>query len=303
VDKVGAPHVSTQGNKAVGASSAVGYAMIRIREIGFKSAAFRSACVVAALGALALAACGRGEEGWRRDPAATKAEQPAPQAGYLKPPRVVSAIREGAAVALSGQAEPSSSVRLGAPTGEALVGKADAAGAWRLVTPLAGEPRLYGLSMTLEDRTVQAQGYLMVAPNGAAVLLRAGAGAEVMGKSSLSPRLLAMDYDRSGGAVVSGVGTPGAGLGVRVDRATRGEGKVGEDGRFSISLDQPLTAGAHTIQVAGEGGEQQVVVEVSPPATPTNGPVASTLTALGWRVDWMTPGGGLQTTQLLDGGQ
>ena len=269
--------------------------MIRIREIGFKSAR-----IVAVVAVLALGACGREEEGWRRDAAPAKTEQPPPQAGYLKPPQVVSAIRQEGSVLLSGQAEPSASVRLGAPTGEALVGKADAAGAWRLTTPLAAEPQLYGLSMTLEGRTVQAQGYLMVAPSGAAVLLRAGTGAEVMGRNSLSPRVLAIDYDRSGGAVVSGVGTPGAGLGVRVDRATRGEGKVGADGRFSISLDQPLTVGAHTVQVAGEGGEQQVVVEISPPSQPTNGPAASIQTATGWRVDWMTPGGGLQTTQLLD---
>lgn len=279
--------------------------MIRIREIGFKSAAFRSARSgpvrgVAALAVLALGACGGEGEGWRPDPAANKAEQSSAPAGYLKPPQVMSAIRQGNAVALSGQAEPLASVRLGAPTGEALVGKADTVGGWRLVAPLAAEPRLYGLSMTMDGRTVQAQGYLMVAPSGVAVLLRAGAGAEVMGQTSLTPRVLAIDYDRSGGAVVSGVGTPGAGLGVRVDRAPRGQGKVGEDGRFSISLDQPLTGGAHTIQVAGEGGEQQVVVEVSAPSMPTNGPAAAFPTANGWRVDWMTPGGGPQTTQLMD---
>jgi len=276
--------------------------MIRIREIGFKSARIVSVSVLSAVTTLMLGACGRGEEGWRRD-AAAKIEQPSAQAGYLRPPRVVSAIRQEGSVLLSGEAEPLSSVRLGAPTGEALVGRADASGAWRLTARLAAEPRLYGLSMTMAGRTVQAQGYLMVPPDGSAVLLRAGSGAEVLGRNSLSPRVLAIDYDNSGGAVVSGVGTPGAGLGVRVDRATRGEGKVGADGRFSISLDQPLMAGAHTIQVAGEGGEQQVVVEVSPPATPTNGPVASALTATGWRVDWMTPGGGLQTTQLMSAAQ
>jgi len=272
--------------------------MIRIREICFKSA-----CIVVTVATLALGACGREDKGWRRDPAATKTDRLSPQEGYLKPPRVVSAIRQGNAVALTGQAEPLSSVRMGAPTGEALVGQADAAGAWRLVAQLAAEPRLYGLSMTMEGRTVQAQGYLMVAPTGAAVLLRAGAGAEVLGQSSPSPRILAIDYDRGGGGVVSGVGTPGAGLGVRVDRSTRGEGKVGEDGRFSISLDQPLAEGTHAIQVAGEGGEQLVAVGVSPPLPPTDGPVRSTLTATGWRVDWMTPGGGLQTTQLLGDSQ
>jgi hypothetical protein len=101
--------------------------------------------------------------------------------------------------------------------------------------------------------------------------------------------------------VISGVATPGAGLGVRVDRTTRGEGKADASGRFSMSLDQPLATGTHTIQVAGEGGEQQVVIEVSPPSPPTEGPARSTRAAAGWRVEWMTPGGGLQTTQLLEG--
>ena len=270
--------------------------MIRIREIGFKSA-----WTVAAFAVLALGACGRGEKGWREDPGGAKSEQAAPHAGYLKPPRLVSAVRQGETVVLSGQAEPLSSVRLGAPTGEVLTGAADAAGHWRLTAPLAAEPRLYGLSMTLEDRTVQAQGYMMVTPSANAVLLRAGTGAQVLGQSSPSPRLLAVDYDRGGGGVISGVGTPGAGLGVRVDRATRGEGKVDDDGRFTLSLSQALEAGARTIQVAGEGGEQQVVVEISTPQAPTAGPVRSTLTPVGWRVDWMTPGGGVQTTQLLEG--
>ena len=90
---------------------------------------------------------------------------------------------------------------------------------------------------------------------------------------------------------------------MRVDRATRGEGKADAAGRFTVSLSQALEAGPRTIQVAGEGGEQQIVLEVVPPRPPSGGPVRSTLTPLGWRVDWMTPGGGLQTTQLLEGAQ
>ena len=272
--------------------------MIRIREIGFKSA-----WVITAVAALALGACGRGEKSWRQDAGAGGAEQIAPHAGYLKPPRLVSTARQGATVVLSGEAEPLASVRLGAPTGEVLTGKTDASGRWRVVAPLASEPRLYGLSMTLENRTVQAQGYLMITPSANAVLLRAGTGAQVLGQSSPSPRVLAIDYDRGGGGVISGVGAPGAGLGVRVDRTTRGQGKVDDNGRFTISLSQAFESGARTIQVAGEGGEQQVVVEVSPPQPPTAGPVRSTPTPVGWRVDWMTPGGGVQTTQLLEGGR
>jgi hypothetical protein len=273
--------------------------MIRIREIGFKSA-----WAVTAVAALAMGACGRSDKEWRQEAGgAAGAEQAAPHAGYLKPPRLVSAVRQGGGVALEGEAAPQSSVRLRAPTGEVLEGKADAAGRWRLLAPMAAEPRLYGLSMTLEARTVQAQGYLTVTPSGTAALLRAGAGAMVIGQSSASPRMLAIDYDGSGGGVISGVAAPGAGLGVRVDRTPRGQGKAGEDGRFTLSLDKALEAGGRTIQVAGEGGEQQIVVEVSAPQPPEAGPVRSTQTPVGWRIDWMTPGGGLQTTQLLEGGR
>ena len=275
--------------------------MIRIRKIGFKSSFAPLAIMGVVLAGLTFTACDRRENGWRRDPAAAKSEEIAPQAGYLKPPRILSAARQGDAVALSGEAAPESSVRLGAPTGEALLGKADAAGRWRLIAPLAAEPRLYGLSMTLEGRTVQAQGYLMVTPNGQAVVLRAGAGAEVMAQGSSSPRMLAVDYDRSGGGVISGVAAPGAGLGVRVDRTTRGEGKADDAGRFTVSLSQALEAGPRTIQVAGEGGEQQIVLDVVPPQPPSGGPARATLTPLGWRIDWITPGGGVQTTQLLEG--
>jgi hypothetical protein len=303
VDKVGAPHVSTLEELAAGASSAVGYAMIRIRKIGFKSSFAPLAIMGAALAGLTLAACDREEKGWRHDPVEAKPEVVTSQAGYLKPPRVLSAARQGDTVALSGEAAPQASVRLGAPTGEALLGKADAAGRWRLVAPLAAAPRLYGLSMTLAGRTVQAQGYLMVTPGGKAVMLRAGAGAEVMAPGSPSPRMLAIDYDRSGGGVISGVAAPGAGLGVRVDRATRGEGKTDDAGRFTISLNQALEAGPRTVQVAGEGGEQQIVLDVVPPQPPSGGPVRATLTPLGWRIDWITPGGGVQTTQLLEGAQ
>ncbi|CAN5261653.1 hypothetical protein BH10PSE4_BH10PSE4_03610 [soil metagenome] len=272
--------------------------MIRIRKIGFKSAK-----VLAAVVTLTLGACDSGEEGWRPAPATPDAEQASPQAGYLKPPQVLSATRQAGGMVLSGQAAPKSSVRLGAPTGETLTGQADETGRWRIVAPQAAEPRLYGLSMTLQGRTVQAQGYLMITPSGMAVLLRAGAGAEVMAQASSSPRMLAIDYDRSGGGVISGVAAPGAGLGVRVDRTTRGEGKADDAGRFALSLNQALETGPRTIQVAGEGGEQQIVLEVSPPRPPSGGPVHSTLTPLGWRVDWVTPGGGVQTTQLLEGAQ
>jgi len=273
--------------------------MIGIRKAGFKHLpplALVGLCV------LALTACDDGRKaGWNRDRAAAAPTDSAEAASYLKPPRALSARLDGVGVVLQGEAAPLTSVRLGAPTGEAVSATADAAGRWSLTVPAGVEVQLYGLSMTGQGRTVQAEGYLMITPQGRAALLRAGAGAYVLSEGSASPRLLAIDYDLGGGAVISGVATPGAGLGVRVDRASRAEGKVDEEGRFVLSLSQPLASGSRVIQVAGEGGEQQIVVQVAPAQPLTRGPVRSVRTAVGWRVDWMTPGGGVQTTQIIEG--
>lgn len=272
--------------------------MIRIRKAGFKSS---PALAMIGVGLLALAACGDGRKaGWNRDPATTTDAESAEAASYLQPPRALTARLDGVGVVVEGEAAPLTSVRLGAPTGEAVSTTADASGRWSLKPPAGPNVQLYGLSMTGGGRTVQAEGYLMITPEGRAALLRAGAGAIVLNAGSSSPRILAIDYDLGGGAVISGMASPGAGLGVRVDRASRGEGKADEDGRFVVSLSQPLVSGSRTVQVSGVGGEQQVTLQVAPAAPLTTGPVRSVRTALGWRIDWMTPGGGVQTTQLIE---
>ncbi|MBI1683673.1 hypothetical protein [Caulobacter hibisci] len=267
--------------------------MIGIREAGFKAWPLALAVVAT------LAGCGdAGRRNWGQEaPAAQPARDP--EAAYLAAPKVVTAAIQAGGLALSGSAAPGASVRLGSPTGQAVSVEADAAGLWRVVVPGAAEPRLFGLSMTREGRTVQAEGYLFVAPEGSVALLRAGGGSEPLSGPSDSPRVLAIDYDREGGAVISGVGRPGAGFGVRVDRATQAEGKVDAQGRFSLSLTQPLGAGSHTVQVAGEGGEHLVRLDVSPPPALTAGPLRAAPFEGGWRADWMTPGGGLQTTMLF----
>ncbi|MDB5456208.1 MAG: hypothetical protein JWP92_1793 [Caulobacter sp.] len=275
--------------------------MIRIRPRRGKAPFALWIAPVAALGlAAALSACDAGgKSAWRKEPGAGADRREQFEAGYVRPPRVTSARRDGGLI-LVGEAAPDASVRLGSPTGQTVTTGADAGGRWRAAVPAADQVRLFGLSMTKAGRTVQAEGYVMVTPEGEVALLRAGAGAYRLAPSSAAPRILAIDYDQGGGAVISGVATPGAGLGVRIDRAPRAEGKADDEGRFAFSLTQPLTGGDHAIQVAGEGGEQLITVETTPPPALTSGPVLSRRTASGWRVDWMTPGGGVQTTQIID---
>ena len=245
-----------------------------------------------------LAACGSGAP--VQNAAADKPDSA--EAGYLSPPTLLGARRAANGIVLSGQAAPDADLRLGSPTGEVLMAKVDRLGQWSVTAPDAPGVRLFGLSSLQDGRTVQAEGYVMVADSGEVALLRAGAGARRLAAPSSSPRILTLDVDREGGAVVSGVATPGAGLNVRVDRVTRGGGRTDDEGRFFISLTDSLTPGVHDIQVAGEGGETAVSVGVSPAAPLTTGPVKADRAAGGWRVDWMTPGGGVQTTYLIGGG-
>ena len=52
---------------------------------------------------------------------------------------------------------------------------ANGEGVFVIDLPAADAPRIYGLSMMLEERLVQAQGYLLILPEPRLVLLRAGA--------------------------------------------------------------------------------------------------------------------------------
>ncbi len=264
--------------------------MIRIRLRGFKTP-------IVAAGAALLTACGPSAP-----VAPEKADKPdSAEAGYVAPPVVEAARHDGDRVILSGQGAPGADVRLGSPTGEAVMSKTDLQGRWSLSVRAAPGARLFGLSTIKDGRTVQAEGYVMVAEGGEVAMLRAGAGARRLAAGSSSPRILAVDVDREGGAVVSGVAAPGAGLNIRVDRVTRGGGRTDDSGRFFISLNAAMTPGVHDIQVAGEGGENAVSVAVSPAQPLVYGPVRADRTAQGWRIDWLTPGGGIQTTLLIGG--
>ncbi len=223
----------------------------------------------------------------------------AAEARYVAAPVVVEARVDTGGVQLTGSAAPGAQVMLGTPSGETLAGKAGAEGRWTVTAPIPRGVVLYGLFMQVDERRVNAEGYLVLTPDGRAAELRAGAGARVLATASRPPRILAIDFDRDGGAVVSGVGAARADVGLRVNRTAGGTSTVTDDGRFAIALARPLTVDSHEFEVAGEGGEDRVVAATQRPeplgeavyrATPVDG---------GWRIDWRTPAGGVQTTLLV----
>ena len=247
----------------------------------------------------ALAGCERGEETWT-PPTERAAADTTAEAGYLAPPTITSARPEGEAVRVEGAAAPNARVRIAPPRGEPILVQADAQGRWRALLTASQPVHLFGLSMSQGPRTAQSEGYMMMTEDGQVAQLRAGAGAVSLAEPSATPKILAVDYDRDGGAVVSGVAAPGSNLALRVDRDRRGETKADARGRFSISLAEPLALGAHELEVGGQGGQDVLSVEITPIGGVGAGPYVGRRTPYGWRVDWMPPGGGLQSTLIFE---
>jgi hypothetical protein len=244
---------------------------------------------------LGLAACGEG---------AAPASAPTPgavsqaDAGYLTPPQVTAARVEGDTLRLTGSAPPSSRVRLATPEGQAMFADADSKGDWRLSMPRGAQPRIFGLSAVTGGRTVQSEGYLLLTPEGEAALLRAGAGAVRVGRAGKND-IDAVDFDREGGAIVSGRAPAGAALSVHVDGRKLAEGRADTKGRYVLAMTQPLESGPRQIDVFGDATENPVVIETSPAAALSSGPFRASSVSAGLRIDWMTPGGGVQSTILL----
>lgn len=257
---------------------------------------FLAQALAAVIGLGLLSGCGEGQVG-AVSPLNREAEA---QSTYLAPPRA-SALRPGAdGPVLSGAAAPGARVRLATPEGEVRMAQADEDGAWAIPLGASDAPRIFGLSMLASERTVQAEGYQLVLPDGRLVLLRAGAGAVVV-QGDVDQGITAFDFDEEGGAVISGMAPPDAILSVRIDgRTVSTSGRADAAGHFSQPFGAPVPPGPHQIRVQGESLDFSAEVDATPAAAPEEGAFRATPTPYGLRVDWLTPGGGLQSTLLLD---
>jgi hypothetical protein len=263
------------------------------------------AMVLASAAALALilgqAACSRSGPLPARQ---AQAGGDAPDPGYHAAPLVNAVTRSAdGSVSLSGRALPSSPVRMVSPPGATIEARADGSGAWTASLGPVSEPALYRLTEQAGGQTVEAEGFIAVLPGVPTVaLLRAGFGAAVVQASGQEPlKILAVDYDLAGAAVVSGRARASSPVRVLVDGQPSIEGAAGSDGRFSLTLSKPLRPGSHRFQALTPQATAEAVVTMTPPSPPRNAPFQAQSLPSGWRVDWITPGGGVQTTVLLAG--
>jgi hypothetical protein len=229
----------------------------------------------------------------------------APDPGYRAAPRISKATKAAdGAVTLSGRALPSSQLRMVSLTGQnAGPIRADGAGVWSAQIGPVSEPALYSLTEAAGGQAVEAEGFIAVLPGAPTVaLLRAGFGAEVAPDGDTAPlKILAVDYDMAGAAVVSGRARAASPVRVVVDGQPPIEGAAGPDGRFSLSLPKPLPPGRHRLQALTPLAMAEADIAVTPPAPPRGAPYQAQMESFGWRIDWVTPGGGAQTTLLLAG--
>ena len=217
----------------------------------------------------------------------------------LAPPRVTNVQMASGGIKVEGDAAPAAHIRLASPDGRAIAALADADGHWQLLVPPIAPAAIYGLSQKVEDRTLQAEGYLLVTHSGRGVLLRSGVGALVYDDKPTAG-LTALDTDREGAAVVSGRGTAGTLVSAYVDGRKMGQGRVDSAGQFELPLTGPVAAGRHVVKVFGDSLSASVTVTLRPTASLQQGPLRATSAPGGLQIEWLTPGGGTQTTLIVN---
>jgi hypothetical protein len=218
------------------------------------------------------------------------------ETGYVVPPAAVEAKAESHGVRLRGAAPAGASVRLAEPGGQALTTRADAEGRWSLELAPAPQVRIFGLSTESGGRRVQAQGYVLVGPRGQTALLRAGAAAVRLDHGAGS-RITSLDFDGEGGAILSGWAAAGTDVAIHLDSRPVGDARADDDGRFTMSLPR-LSPGPHRIDATGVAFTDTLALDATPAAPLLDGPLHSQLIQQGLRADWLTPGGGVQSTFL-----
>ena len=250
---------------------------------------------------LLLAACGPGGADWRQTQAAPQPSSE--ETGYQRPPQLVSAERMAdGGVMLKGVSDPQVEVRLSSPDGVAYGATVRDNGAWSVTVPPAPGVREFGVAENLSGRMVQGEGYVAVlpGPGPAVALLRSGGGTVVPGPGSVAPRISAVDFDASGAAVISGQAAPATALRLLVDNAASANVHVGGTGRFAISVPAPLKPGPHDIQVESSAGSDHTKIDVGQVQSIVGLPYHGQRLSTGWRIDWVTAGGGVQTTLIID---
>jgi hypothetical protein len=164
---------------------------------------------------------------------------------------------------------------------------------------MAQQAMLFGLSEDMEGRIIQAEFYVALLPDPQVpvVLLRAGTGAQTLFQGAAFA-ITTADFDGAGGLTVSGFAPAGKPIKASLDGSATIEAFAGQDGRFSLGLPSSVPTVVHQIQILSGMDQRALRLDVSAHRLPAGTLADTTRLASGWRIDWTTPSGGVQTTYV-----
>ena len=220
-------------------------------------------------------------------------------AGYARAP-VITGIEQAGSdmVVVTGDTIPNARVRFAYGDQRAIGVTADSKGRFRAELPIGTQGGIYDLSAGDLGRLMHADGRLFIPPGmpQKAILMRPGAPSfPVVPHAS---QLLVADYDSAGAFALAGRVTPKTAVNLVVD-GVRVRQMSDDTGYFSAIMQIPSpTQGAVVADVSVQVGDTSWTRTISVTSATGEG---DRITAIpkGWRVDWMLPGGGIQTTLVF----
>ncbi len=196
--------------------------------------------VALAISLLAAVGCSRqAEEAGPTAPAAV-------DDGWVAPPRVQAAVRAGAAIVVSGLADPGARVVLRVDGGDAYAVAADEQGRFELPLTTPPSDALFVIETQTGQSAASAPERLFVSgdPTGPLALVSSGAASR---RLDPAPALDAVDADGAA-LLLSGRARPGSRVSVVREDQTSLEALAGPDGRWTVRISP---GGAAALTVAG----------------------------------------------------
>lgn len=254
----------------------------------------RNICLVLGLSALAgLVACGE-------KPKTTETTGAMEAAGYWRAPEITGVDQVGSNIfVVTGQTIPNARVRF-SYSGQRAVGvTSDSKGRFRAELPSSPEGGLFDLSTEDGGRSMHADGRLFI-PAGApgkAVLMRPGAPSVTLFNDFAVVAVI--DYDRAGALAIAGRVAPTTAIEVILNGEIRARTTSDDRGYYTATtqIEPPLREEtANTLSIMAGGKETIRNFNDSLSKTESD---RITRFEDGWRVDWILPGGGMQTTLVF----
>ncbi len=260
----------------------------------FPSPSLRLLPAVAVLGVALLAGCSPKPQAVQDADAYMRAQ------GYARAPQILGITGSGDTVTVSGEAAPEGRVRFQYGGQHSIGITADSRGRFKAELPLTAQGGLFDISMEDTGRLVQAEGRLFIPPGAPqkAVLMRAGSPSLPLAPGGAG--IAVVDYDAAGAMMITGIAAPHVAIAATIDGESWPKQPAGGDkGAFTAICQIPPPQDAATpvnvvIQAGGATFTRSVPVSKAP-----QGDRITAIDGGGWRVDWIVPGGGMQTTVVF----